>query len=469
MDREKLKRRQNLKVIISEVIMVMAVILTVIVLALIVSGYWLNSDFEFERQGMLQVSSVPTGADVIIDDKNTWLQRTNTSKVLTSGVHTITVTKEGYDSWTKTVDVKEGLLYRLHYPRLFYQKRTPEKVLASVEVSRSTMNPDHNALLLINNTTKWQYLDLQTTEIKPRLIDISKLFSSVSLAEGATTGLFTGIILSTNWDADGSHVLIRAKNADAIEWVLLDVKKPENSINLTREFSSNFSEVQILDNSSNNLLAVQNGNLHRIDIPAKQLSSVLITDINDFDHYHSEIVFSAKNTRKNELPYYVGYFRLGEDKPTYITDVSSPVQVTISKFYEQKYFTVLMGNTLTVYPKDDLEEPKTYELEFAPERIRVGHDGEFITTYTKNQIAVLDMEAEQIHHYTVEGENFGWIDNDMIYTVSEGELIVYDFDGLNRRQIAKNVSSHLSSGITDNKWLYYFSDNSLMREWIVEH
>ena len=57
MDREKTKRRQSLKVIISESIMVLAVIITVAVLAFVVSGYWVNSDFEVERQGMLQISS----------------------------------------------------------------------------------------------------------------------------------------------------------------------------------------------------------------------------------------------------------------------------------------------------------------------------------------------------------------------------------------------------------------------------
>ena len=60
-------------------------------------------------------------------------------------------------------------------------------------------------------------------------------------------------------------------------------------------------------------------------------------------------------------------------------------------------------------------------------------------------------------------------DSDMVYVIQDGDLIVYDFDGYNRRQLAKNVSSHFPAGITDNKWLYYFSDGQLIREWIVEH
>ena len=105
MDPDKVKRRQSLRVIVSEAIMVIAVVMTVVVLAFMVSGYWLNSDFKVERQGLLQISSIPTGADIYIDGSSSWLQRTNTSKVLPVGEHTISLSKEGYDSWSKTIYV----------------------------------------------------------------------------------------------------------------------------------------------------------------------------------------------------------------------------------------------------------------------------------------------------------------------------------------------------------------------------
>ena len=82
MDPDKAKRRQSLKIIISETIMFVSVVVTVVILAFLVSGYWINSDFKVERQGLLQVSSIPTGAEVNIDGDSSWFQRTNTSKTL---------------------------------------------------------------------------------------------------------------------------------------------------------------------------------------------------------------------------------------------------------------------------------------------------------------------------------------------------------------------------------------------------
>lgn len=472
MNSDKTKKRQSLKIIISEAIMVLAVIITVAILALLVSGYWINSDFEVERQGMLQIYSSPTGANVNIDgEASSWLQRTNTSKVLSSGEHTVTLSKDGYDSWSKTINVKEGLLYRLHYPRLFLTERTPEKTLSTAGTTHAILASDHDSLVLTNNTTNWSYLKLNADKLEPKSLDISKYFSGVSLAEGTKTGLFTGEILDANWDYNTEHILFQVKNNDAIEWVLIDVKNPDNSINLTKEFGGNFSTIKILDNSSNNLLAIQHGNLHKIDVPGRSVSAVLVDNILNFDHFRNEIIFTAKthNDSSEQISdYYIGYFKIGDDEITKIMDIDSPSKVAISKFYDDKYITILSNTSVTIYKKDNLEHFANYDLSFTPEHLKVGRDGEFITMYTGNTIATVDMEANTLREWTADGNSFGWLDNDMIYSVADGELYAYDFDGLNRRHLAKNVSSHFPSGITDNKWLYYFSDDNLIREIIAE-
>lgn len=466
MDSDKLKRRQSLKVIISEAIMVLMVIVTVVVLALVVSGYWVNSDFKVERQGMLQVSSVPSGADLDVDGESSWLQRTNTSKVLSSGEHTVTISKDGYDSWSKTINISEGLLYRIHYPRLFLQDRTAEKVLDTTGSTMGTISPDGTKLLLAGDTTEWKLVKLNSDTPEAKKLDISKFFPGTSLAEGATVGLFSGKIIAADWDHDSGHVLFRVEHSGNTEWVLLDVNNVASSINLTKEFGADFSAVKILDNTSSSLLAIQSGNLHKIDVPGKSISAVLIQDVYDFDHYESEVVFSAASSAGG---YTVGLFKIGEAKPTELETVTQPTKVAISKFYDDMYITTLQENTVMLHKKADFAEPiASLEVSFTPEVMKVGHNGEFITMSSGPNIATLDMETNSIREWQVAGNSFGWIDNDMVYTVADGELIVYDFDGLNHRVLAKNVSGHFPTAITDNKWLYYFSDGSLIREKIIK-
>lgn len=450
-----------------------AAIALVVILVFLVSGYHISFEEGVGRQGLLQLSSIPSGATVVIDGVELpWIQRTNVSRNLSSDSHTILLKREGYDSWTKTINVTEGLLYRLHYPRLFLQNRVSETVLDTANYNSATISPDHNYMLLMDNTTGWLGVDLTSETLAPVKLDVSKLFQSVANQPADQKGIFNGEIQKTSWDKDGSHLLLKVSFGDTTEWVLLDVKNPTSSTNLTKEFGGNFDDIQIIDNSSNNLLAIQNHNLHRINLGNKSISSVLVENINDFDHFNqNEIVFSAKNpdAEGEEDQYIVGVFKLGDNKPTILTTTSAPAKVTLSKFYEDKYITTLIGSELTVYKKDNFEKIKSFELSFTPDQVEVGHSGEFIIMTKGNQIATLDMESMNVIEWSPENANFGWIDNDMFYVVQDGTLIVYDYDGLNRREIGSNISGRFPAAITDDKWLYYFRDGSLVREWLIEH
>lgn len=468
MDSDKAKRRQSLKVIISEVIMVLTVFVTVVILAFLVSGYWINSSFEVERQGLLQISSMPTGADVYIDGDSSWLQRTDTSKVLTSGEHSITLTKDGYDSWSKTINISEGLVYRVHYPRLFLSDSTTEEVYSVPGATKGLVSPDHNRLLLINDSTSWQLLSLDSEQIKSTTIDISNLFSIDASNEEKQK--FISNITSLNWDRDSSHVLVETTTSGVSEWAIIDTNNSEKNLNLSKEFNINFSNIMILDGSANNLLALSEGNLHKIDVSGRSMSPVLIEGVIDYDHYDSsEVVFSAKTIPGDDSSeYYIGYLRLSDGKVSRFLDTDSPAKVTISRFYNSKYITVLHDNEVAIYEKDDPTKVNIYQLSFVPEQIKVGHDGEFITMSLDNKIATLDMEAQIIREWFTDSDKFGWIDNDMLYSVADNALIVYDFDGLNRRVISEDVTDNLPATFNGSKWLYYFDNDRLMRKTIAD-
>lgn len=497
MDPEQIRRRQSLKVIVSEVLMTLTVIVTVIALVFVVSGYWLNSDFEIERQGLLQISSVPTGADVTIDGDTSWMQRTNTSKVLKSGEHIVTLTKEGYDSWSKTIDITEGLLYRVRYPRLFLKDRQKESVLSEPGTTLASVSPSNNTMLLINETTKWNLASLDVEPIKTKLLDVSQLFQSTD------GNVLTTKITSLAWSGDNSHVLVRADNDVTMEWVLIDINKPENSLNLTKLFGASFEKIAIMDNSATNLVAIREGNLHKINTASKSISAVLSSNVMNFDHYRDTVILSRQKSRNqtrseatdstnfsdstevesttqelndpSELDeqttglYEIVSLDLSSEKTTIIKDELSPVMVNISRFYDDIIITTIIDNQVSLYKKEDFDEPfHQFKLSFSPNIIKNSHDSEFIVISNGPQIASVDMEANILLEWSTDGSTYGWLQDDMLYSVNEGKLYVYDADGLNRRNLAENVSSHFPVVITKNKWLYYFSDGSLIREAITD-
>lgn len=466
MDPEARARRQSRRVIISEALMVLTVIATVSILGFIVSGYWVGSDFKIERQGLLQIYSTPTGADVDVDgNPSSWLQRTNTSKTLSAGKHTITLTKDGYDSWSRTVNIAEGLLYRLHYPRLFLKERVKETALES-SANFVTISPDRNNMVLANNTTSWQLVNLDTDNIKPVDIDLSAVLPFTSRAKDASIGLFSGNIKSATWASDNEHLLLKIEQNGTNNWLLINVKNPNNSINLTKEFNADFTKIKILDQSASNLLVILDGNLHRIDASAKQISAVLISGVDTFDHYEQTIVFTAK--KPDSEGYYLGLSRLGSEEIEQLKDLESPVKVVITKFYDDEYIGLVDHNSIRLYTKKDFEEKATFELSFIPEKIKVGASGEAIVMSTGGQVATIDMEAQELFEWNTETNEFGWLDSSMIYAVKDGSLNIYDFNGLNHRVLSSNVSSHFPVTVTSDKYLYYFQDGNLIREYLFE-
>lgn len=474
MDLEKRARRQSLRVIISETIMVLSVIAMVAVLALIVSGYWLNSDFEVERQGMLQIGSTPTGASVEVDGSAPWYQRTNTSKVLSAGEHKIVLTRDGYDSWAKTVTIREGLLYRLNYPRLFLTERELETVLDVTTATFATVSKDHNTMLLADNTTVWRLLRLNENTISTKTLDIAPFFSSVSIASTASTGLFTGKIINATWSGDNNHVLIQATTNDSVEWVLLDIRNPERSINLSRQFAADFTDMRIFDSSASTLLTLRNGNLHKIDVASRQISAILAEAVLNYNYYDQEIIYTTPTSisiLKNPDSTPIVYRELATEDPitgeTDATTEFAPVAF-ISRFYDDKYITIVTGDNITVYNYDDETEVFNQNIAFIPENIRLGQRGDYLFLNLDTAAATLDMESLTVKNWALTTSDFGWLDNNMLYEVAGGTLSVYDYDGLNHRTLSKNVSAHFPVVITNNKWMYYFSDGNLVREIIAK-
>lgn len=445
--------------------MTLTVVVTVIVLAFVVSGYWLNSDFEIERQGMLQVYSTPTGADVIIDGDTSWFQKTNTSKVLSSGEHSVTISKEGYDSWSRDIEISEGLLYRLHYPRLFLLERTKEKLLDTTGTSYATVSPSRDTMLLITGQ-EWRIINLDDSNLSPKTITLPESLLSSTLSADGEVQEFQ--VLSAEWSRDNSKVLMSINENNTKEWVLIDINNLDKDINLTRSFNADFSSVRILDNSASTLLAIRNGNLHKIDLGSKAtISEIIVESIDSFDYYDNNIVFSAQSS-ESESAHFVGVTKTNGDNTTTIVETEEPSKIANLKFYDSNFIVVLSGNQLTLYQKDSFEKDSEYTLSFAPDNLKVGYHGDYIVMYTGNKIAALDMEAKEIIEWAADGESFGWIDSSIVYSITDGNLYVYDFNGLNRRLITENVSNRFPVTITNEKWLYYFSDNYLVREVIAK-
>lgn len=115
----------------------------------------------------------------------------------------------------------------------------------------------------------------------------------------------------------------------------------------------------------------------------------------------------------------------------------------------------------------------------SPEYLTVSPGNEFILAQKGARMMVVDLEMGDLYEYEAPGSGAAkWFDASMLYAVKNQQIIVWDFDGSNQRNLtesAKTVNDTMP--IVDdapvviannNRWLYYLvtQDGStyLMRE-----
>lgn len=94
---------------------------------LMVLGYSFNvRDNRLEQGGLLQFASIPNNAYVAVDE-TTLSSRTPNKLTIDANTHAVTMTREGYHTWQKTVEVKPGTISWLSYTRLIPTELKAEK------------------------------------------------------------------------------------------------------------------------------------------------------------------------------------------------------------------------------------------------------------------------------------------------------------------------------------------------------
>lgn len=460
MDREHKKRVETVKLLITEAIMVMVIIVTAIILTFVAMGYNLDKNGELGQSGLVQLRSFPSGASITIDG-DTILPKTTTSRMLTAGEHTIKLSKEGYDTWEKKVVSEPGRLLKLEYMRLYYKDRIAEEVKGYDENYTqfiATPNRDY-AMLVLKGSNIWKYLDLRGDDAKETEIDFTWLLNGLETQE-------------IKWNNDSDKLLVKALRKNETEWLLINVRNPKESVNLSREFAMNFSDVRFMSENGDKLVILENGNLRTIMLGGKTVSQVLASSVKKFSFVGDYIAYIDSAQK-------VGM--INGDKSVIVKeyDVNSLVNVALSDYIGDKYLTITDNDKMTIYKGelpstertlDDMEVVLDAQIGFVPAELNIYGNNELIIACDSRKLAVYDSEARQLSQFEIDSDSMFFVDGYNIGEIIDDQLFVMDFDGANKRHLTSASSSAVIT--RNNKWLYYIRvDNDkagLWREKIVE-
>ena len=496
-EREIQRRKQAIKVIISEIGMFFSVIMIVVVATLAAMGFFVSSNGTIEQTGLLQVHSLPTGATVELDG-TTLFSRTNLSRSLVPSEHQIKLSRDGYDTWSKTISLSSGMLLRLYYPRLFALNRTAESVL-SLSNDLDFYVPSDDQLYIAYATKldpHWKILNVHGDDATVAMtLDMSNILPGVNAA-----GVFEGKIESLRWSNNNDHILVQVSYEGAKEWIVVNIKDVKQSLNLTKTFGLAFSQVEMIDNSATQLFALENHQLRRINTSDQSISRVLLNHIESFANFKTDVVYVAQEElSENNKQQKVGIYHDGDKGGVEIATVTSDekVRVVLTKYYDERYLAYTVGDEMTVlYGSLPVYQDKATEadlsdlqalfvdakLKTVPESLRTSPEGEYIIARSGAHLMVVDLEMGELYEYEAAANSY-WVDEGLLGVVADDMLKVWDFDNTNHRTLVQKVmaddattelmpvttrttSTLLNYPVVisdNNRWLYY-----LVQEEIVD-
>lgn len=502
-ERERQKRQHMIKVVIAEAGMVFAVIAIVAVAMMASMGFFVSSDGSIEQSGLAQIHSIPTGASVELDgDGSALFSRTNLSKTIAAGEHSLRLTRSGYDSWENTIKVRSGMLLRLYYPRLFLERREAEKA-AILEDDLGFYSPSSDRTSIIyakKKSAKWNLLNIEGDETKILRLDLTEVLP------GVKEGEFAGEIIGLRWSKNSDYILLKVGYGEKNEWILLNLKDVKRSLNLTQTFGLEFAQIEMIDDSANRLFVLENRHIRRVNTSDGTISQVLLNDIESFASDGANLIYVQKTTNDDEAKKVIGTYRDGEKGGVMIAEVGvgASVKVALARYYDEDYLAYFVDDKLTVAygavpnyhekVSDNVElanlKPLLAGEDFAviPESFQKSPENDYLVATHGQHYMVVGLDAGDIFEYDVETLNVQWLDASMMAAVVDETLKVWDYDFANRRELVTSKKQEDLSAVTtyseaklldypvtitnNNKWLYYVvrsnDKNVLMREKIKD-
>ena len=467
------KRKKRTQLFFIYSLMITSVVAIVAILVLILLGYRFNRfDGKVEQGGLVQFDSRPSGADVVVDQARL-ANKTASRITLTTGDHTVTISKSGYTTWKKDVTVKAGTILWLDYALLLPQKPATKIVATTAGAVSSSSSPDrkHIAYIGVENEPKVYVAALNDADTTVDTLVIEPKFVTANAVGSAERYRVVA------WDKDNRHVIVgHTYNNDKQEYLRVDTRGDNETKNITRDLGVDIVQLEC-DLDDANLLYVLTAarELRRINLSNNTVSGPLVTNVSEFTQAdRSTLTYSTlKDTVTNKRS--VGYMTEGASKPRIMRSVNDGEVATlgllIGRYFGEQYMVFHQDKAVEIYKGDisasdsasgpslkllkkvTASEPVT-AAQFSPDEKR------FITLQNAVGADVYDLELSKQSKLVFSTPPVGklnWINKFHIATTSGNTFSYYDFDGTNGTTVATSALPLPAVMSENSKYMYHFA------------
>ena len=445
------KRKQAIRHALIYTLMTLSVVVLVTAIILFILGFRFDSgNGRLEQGALLQFATEPSGAMIEVDGKAI-NPRTPAKYTVLAGEHTFRMSKDGYEVWNKTLDVKAGMLTWLNYARLIPVNRPVETVASYTSLSGMTTSPDGKIILSITDASQ---PNIQVADIRSSEVKLSTITLPAALYTDATTKDVVHTFTLGNWDTGGRYALVNHAYSGKSEWLVVDTRDVSASKNITRVLDIDIASPVFSGTNGNVVYALSAGDIRKLDLAAATISRSLVSGVTAFSLYDNTIITYEGKDTTDATKHVVGVYREGDSAPHILRSVSTdlPLKIATSRYYNQDYVAIAEGSRIDIlrgsYPSSSSDDttslgivstvdftPSTAHLSFSPE-------GDYVLAQTNASFVSYDVEHARVNRSIV-GQDANaamsplrWIDDDHLWSDAEGQLTLREFDGANTTVIS---------------------------------
>ena len=471
------QKRHTIRLGIGYTIIGLAIVLATTVLLYQAYGYGLDKNGRVIQNGLVFVSSHPSGADIYVNGAK-YKDGTNTRMNLPSGQYLMQLKRQGYQTWKRILTVEGGSLERFDYPFLLPAslvttavKQYPAAPLLGAQ------SPDRRWLLVgTAEQNIFELYDLNQKKPIPQTISLS----TDILAAGSTS---TGWQL-VDWAKDNRHLLLRRSfdrsGQAGSEYILVDSQDPALSQNLSIILGFTPTTIELRDRAYDQYYLYDQSSAQLFTASLKQptpqpyLSGVLnFASEGDVVAYvtaqNSDIgKVSIRIKQKNDQPMTARQVPVGT---TYLLDLAvyeGKLYLAAGASSENRVFVYkdpvgLLKNKSTIFlaPVQILKVNEPTYVTFSLNK-------RFVIAENADHFAVYDAETDRGYAYQAGApldspqSHASWMDGFRLCYVSGGKLVVFDFDGINLQTLTSASPDYLPFFDRNYRFVYTLDANNAL-------
>lgn len=447
-------RAHQVRLMIGYAMVAIAIILAATLLLYQAKGFGVRQG-KVIQNGLVFVQSAAGTADIRLNDRLT--EQTDARLVLEAGSYVMKLSREGYHDWQRALTVEGGSVQHFTYPLLIpRQLQTSTVSTYQAAPSLVSQSPDRRWLLigLPGRTGEFEVYDLKDP------LRVQALRTSLVIPE-ATYGLPTEgerRIEVVDWSNDNDHVLVRHSSADQAEYLLVSRSKPEESLNVSRTLGlAAGTQLSLQDKKRDRYFVhdVANRTLSTATLaspkPVQLLAGVLA-----YKTYGTDtVLYTAPLDGRTDR---VAVRLLQDDRQYTLRTVAAAESYALAlSRYDDAWYALAAdsGEGRTYIYRDPAaalaREPNRAAVPVGvlrignPTTLAFSANSQLMLAQSGQNFTVYDAEYDRSHTYRMDlpvdppQAKVSWLDGFHLNYVSNGKIVIFDYDGTNIQTLASQA------------------------------